>query len=73
MCLLTKTHRDYFCSAERSDPMPIESDYSETFGDTDTFEISLCHSLNDGSEICEPLDDEYAPVTNSKEHARLLS
>lgn len=33
-----------------------------------TFEISLCHKQNDEPEICEVQDDNFKPVTNSKEH-----
>lgn len=47
--------------------------YAETFGDTDTFEISLCHNQNNVSETCVPLDKEYTPETNGKEHTGLFS
>lgn len=65
VCILTNTKEDYFCSFKTSNTMPDEY-YSETFGDTDTFEISLCHNQNNMSEICELLDTEYTPETNSK-------
>lgn len=47
--------------------MPHDDDYPEIFSDADSFEISLCHSRDDGSEACELLDDEYMPVTHSKQ------
>lgn len=66
--MLKNTSEDYFCSVKTSDPTPDDDDFPETFTDTDTFEISLCHNQNDGSKLCKVLDDEYAPFTNSKEH-----
>ena len=72
-CMLTNTSRDYFCSVKTSDLTP-GSDYPD-FTDIDTYNISLCRNQTDGSDMCEQLDDEYTPVTNSKDHTdfRLLS
>lgn len=67
-CMLTKADGDYFCSANKYPPMPDDESYKETFSDTDTYEISLHHYRNNGSETCEVLDKEYEPQKNSKEN-----
>ncbi|XP_051273984.1 interleukin-21 receptor [Dicentrarchus labrax] len=58
-CKLTKINEDYFCSVEISSP----------FDDQDIYKISLCHKQNDGSKICDVLDDEYIPVEYIKPNA----
>ncbi|XP_030256963.1 interleukin-21 receptor [Sparus aurata] len=65
-CMLTKADGDYFCSANKYPPMPDDESYKETFSDTDTYEISLHHYRNNGSETCEVLDKEYEPQKNIK-------
>ncbi|XP_031699622.1 interleukin-21 receptor [Anarrhichthys ocellatus] len=62
VCTLTNTDEDYFCSLRTSNPIPDED--AGTFIDLDCFEISLCHSQNDGPEICEQLVDKYLPMNN---------
>lgn len=69
VCVLTHTMEGYFCSLKTSDS-PSDYDYSfNTFGDTDNYSISLCHNGSDGSEICDPLDEEFSPVINIKPNA----
>lgn len=72
-CMLTNTDGVYFCSVKTTDSAPDDDDYSEPFSDLDAFEISLCHNQSIGSESCELLDEEYRPVTNSKEHTAPFS
>ncbi|XP_029311659.1 interleukin-21 receptor [Cottoperca gobio] len=63
-CMLTNTDGDYFCSAKKT-PDTVYS----TFDGSDSYVISLCHHQNDGSEICEVLDDEFEPLINIKPNA----
>lgn len=67
VCLLTNTNGEYFCSLQTFQPMPDE--FMRTFVNSDTYEISLCHKQKDGSESCDMLDDDYAPVTSIKPNA----
>ncbi|XP_028264055.1 interleukin-21 receptor [Parambassis ranga] len=62
-CVLMRTNKGYFCSVWASDD-PDGDHCSETFTDTDSFDISLCHNQNDGSENCQHLDEKYEPSKN---------
>ncbi|XP_054455449.1 interleukin-21 receptor [Anoplopoma fimbria] len=68
-CMLTKINEDYFCSLKKSQPMPDDALYPGIFMDADSFNISVCHSQNDESKICEQLVVEYEPVENIKPNA----
>ncbi|XP_070707702.1 interleukin-21 receptor [Pempheris klunzingeri] len=64
VCPLANTNWDYFCSMKTSDRLPDDDYYPQPFVDTDTFKISLCHNDSTGSENCEVLDDNFAPMTS---------
>ena len=72
VCVLTKSNTDgeYFCSVKAFNPVP-DDDYFETFMDTDSYEILLCHNKN-GSESCKKLVAKYKPVEHSKDHSDFL-
>ncbi|XP_034049847.1 interleukin-21 receptor [Thalassophryne amazonica] len=64
--MLSNKNRDHFCSVNISSQTPDEQDYSENFGDTDKFGISLCHNKRNGSVNCTQLNDKYYPKNHIK-------
>lgn len=62
MCNLLNTCGNYSCTVRKNE------EENDIFIDMNTFEVSLCHKQNDEPEICEVLDDNFKPVTNSKKY-----
>lgn len=72
MCMLPNISGNSFCTVNTVDGRP-ENDYCpRTFGDTDSFDIFLCHNQSDGPQRCKLLT-EYEPVENSKEHIQIYT
>ncbi|RVE59668.1 hypothetical protein OJAV_G00190620 [Oryzias javanicus] len=69
VCRLTNTTGALFCSFKRSTEEPEQSSDPDIFDDIHIYKISLCHSEDDKSEMCELLDDGYTPVTNIRPNA----
>ncbi|CAG5908385.1 unnamed protein product [Menidia menidia] len=61
VCELKNTTEGYFCSTT-AEP----NDDQDTFTDLDSYEISLCHRIDEGPETCELLVEEYTPEKHIK-------
>ena len=66
--MLTNTNEDDFCAVNTADGRAKHTFCQNTFVDTDSITISLCHNQSDGSKSCIVLDEMYEPVDNSKQH-----
>ncbi|XP_041829488.1 interleukin-21 receptor [Melanotaenia boesemani] len=65
-CVLTNTKDGYFCSIITLAVTTEDDYYSETFTDSNVYEISLCHHKVNGSDFCELLDEKYYPEKHIK-------